>query len=1098
MGSSEFITPSLEYHSWYGSSHEFFITLKDILKSESYIRQCCSNSHFHDCTDPKEVPTKDVLGIRVLLDGSPGSGKTVLCYHYCKRWGEGSLLEAYFLVVYIALRDVSSASMIEDLLSYGKDSLRKAVAEELQATSGEGTLFILDGWDELQHELQHKQSLICKILLRKVLPKCSVLITSRPHSSAWLKQSKAVTRHVVITGFSKDQVKECIASEFHENPSEGGKFVSLLESRPDLVKLCNIPLNLAILMYIYKASNHTLPNTLTKIYQKFIINALHRHMSKRYLSTEIVEFHAISELPDHERELYKAMCKLSFDGLSNDELVFSKLCLKRYHSDLPENALGLMTTSKTFTDTGITSKYQFLHASVQEFLAAEELSTQTPDIQVKFLRQHLHEDRFRLTIIFFCGQAQISSELESIFRYPAPILGSYHFYQHWYEERQHQIRTFLLLMEMILESQNKELCLALSMNVHDMNLDFTHYTLSKHDYFVFANFLCFGGCKWRALNLNRCISESGALNLFFELLSKSPQTLQLENLTICPLGCDSDSINDLLNQPSIESLNVLKLQRPYAHSQMTVGIPILRPYCDISSLSLRHLHNLSSLTIGGVHSSDEFFKVIQLVLTLKSLNSLHLFPDGDVCIQELDWSQDSVITKAFSKWLPQCKILQIEQHSLHRSEYGCSSEFLLYSISSSLFRNMQTLQLHCHLNSEQAHQLFIYLHNSRIIELNLSRNHHMFMSPEAARKNLKRFFPIERQAQFKKIKLNHIDAAEALNSFLKSTQTLVVLDLSGCGIDGVTMNIIANEISLCRTLAQFHVGRSKISGSGMSALCSALASGHKPKMVLPNQSPMKLFLQHCDLNDKDASKLAQLLQNSSRIAGLDLSSNDLSASGVSAIMSAVSNGSVKTINLSYNDWYLGGGDATKLSQSFEKALSPSSELEELLIEYTTKLYPLATRGIALGLVRNSSLTCLKISDINAVTLVDIFNAVTGNGTLQELHVHVQRLELGIFIIDLICSMLQNNKTLTTLRIGELSFHQHQCQDLLKVFQALRQNFTVTKLTLAFVWMEDKKDQDAIDIEKLAMKEGDLVNLVRAKEKKPYVVIRFLVNTFFRC
>ena len=1061
MGSNKFVTPSLNYYS------------------DIYI----------PCLGEQKVPedffpSKHVLGNKVLLDGSPGSGKTVLCHHYCRRWAEGSLLEAYFLVVYIALRDIdaSSASRIEDLLSYGKDSLRKAVAEELQATSGEGALFILDGWDELQHELQHKQSLVCKILLRKMLPRCSVLITSRPHSSAWLKQSMIVTKHVILIGFTEDQVKKCVASEFCKNPSVGDKFVSMLESRPDIAKLCNIPLNLAILMYMYKTNNHTLPNTMTKIYQKFMINALHYHMSKCSLSAEIVEFHTINELPGFERELYNAMRKLSFDELCDGELVFSRFCLKRYHPDLPENALGLMTATKTFTDTGITSKYQFLHATVQEFLAAEELSIQNPDIQVDFLRQHLHEDRFRLLIIFFCGQVHISSELESVFRYPAPILGSYLFYQHWYEEKQHQIRTLLLLMEMVLESQNKELCTALSMSVHDMSLDFTCYILSKYDYFVLANFLCFGGCKWRGLNLEGCRSESGALNQMSEILSKSPQTLQLENLTICPLGCDSDSINYLLNQLPIQ---FLKLQSPSFHTQ--AGYGLARIYCDISSLSLHHLHNLSSLTIDAVHSSDEFSKVIQLVLTLKTLNSLQLHPDGDVCIQQLDWSKDSVNTKAFSKWLPLCKILQIEEHRLHKSEYGCSSECLLHSISSSLFHNVQTLHLHCHLNSEQAHQLFIYLYNSCIVELNLSGNYHMFMSPEAARNNLKRFFPIERRAQFKKLKLNHIDAAEALNSFLKSTQTLVVLDLSGCGIDGVTMNVIANGISLCRTLRQFHVGQSKISGSGVSALCSALSFEHKPKTLLPNQSPMKLFLRSCNLNDKDASKLAQLLRNSTRIVGLDLSSNDMSASGVSTIMSAICNGPVKTIDLSFNSF--GGGDTQKLSQSFERALSMSSELEELIIG--TALKASSVKDIALGLTRNSSLTCLKISDITSAVLVDILNAVTGNRILQELHVHVQRLELGVFIIDPICNMLQNNNTLTTLRLG--AFHQCQWKDLLQVFQALRQNSTVTKLTLAF---EDKKGEGAIDIEKLAMKEGDLVNLVRAKEKKPYVVIHILVKNFF--
>jgi len=1094
MGSSEFIAPSFEYHDWYGSSGKIFITLKDILKSESYIKQCCARkfySHFQARTDPEGVPIKDILGVRVLLDGSPGSGKTVLCHHYCKRWAEGSLLEAYFLVVYVALRDVdvSSASRIEDLLSYGKDSLRKAVAEELQATSGEGALLILDGWDELQHELQHKQYLVCKILLRKVLPKCSVLITSRPHSSAWLKQSKAVTRHMVITGFSEDQVKECVASEFYENAPEGESFFSLLESRPDLAKLCNIPLNLAILMYMYKANHHTLPNTLTEIYQKFMINALNRHISKSSLSTEVVEFYAINELPDFERELYKALRRLAFGGFSNDELVFSQQCLKKYHSNLPENALGLMTTSKTFTDTGIKSKYQFLHATVQEFLAAEELCSQTPDVQVDFLRQHLHDDRFRLTILFFCGQVQISSEVKNVFRYPAPILGSYFFYQHWYQEPEHQIKTLLLLMEMILESQNKELCLALSMSVHDMSLDFTRYILSKHDYFILAKFLCFGGCKWKKLDLERCRSENDALNQFSEILRNSPKTLQFEKLTLSPLTYDSDSINQLLRQPPFQSLKALKLQLPYIDIQSGLIKQFYKSqevFWDLSNLNLHHLCNLSSLTIDAVLSDVEYSKLVQLVHKLKSLTSLQLLPEGSVRIQELDWSQDSVNTKAFGRWSTQCEVLQIKGYNRSIRHSG-HSEFL-NNMNPSCFCNVQKLHLtHCRLNSEQAHQLFTYLQNSSITELDLSRNYFMFQSPEAAKEKSKRFFLFEEQVMFKELKVNHIAAAEALRSFLQMNKTLVILNLSHCGIDGITMNIITNGISLCRTLAQFHVEGNTISGSGVSTLCSALASEHKSRTLLPNQSPMKLalFLQCCGLNNEDATAIAQLLQKTSRIAGLNLSSNDMSISGVSAIMSAVcSNSPVKTIDLSYNK--LGGRYTQKLSQAFERALSMPSELEELLIEYT-HLKTSAMRGIVLGLVTNTSLTRLNIhadADIDAGILVDLHNVVASNRILKELSVDVNELELSLFaIVDPISNMLQNNNTLTTLKLGQWKYHRSQCQDFSKICQALQRNFTLTSLTLNVDW-EGKSD-----LEKCAYKESDSVNLTRTRENKPYVIIK---------
>ena len=71
----------------------------------------------------------------------------------------------------------------------------------------------------------------------------------------------------------------------------------------------------------------------------------------------------------------------------------------------------------------------------------------------------------------------------------------------------------------------------------------------------------------------------------------------------------------------------------------------------------------------------------------------------------------------------------------------------------------------------------------------------------------------------------------------------------------------------------------------------------------------------------------------------------------------------------------------------------------------------------------------------------------------------------------------------------------ECQDLLKICQALKQNFTLTQLTLMFV-QEAKEwqwqNEGTSDLERCAVKESDSVNLIRARERKPYVTIKILI------
>lgn len=75
-------------------------------------------------------------------------------------------------MVYVPLREsqVANAFEIEHLFCYGKKSLRAAVAEELEETDGKDVLLVLDGWDELSPEQRGKQSLLFKIIQRKILP----------------------------------------------------------------------------------------------------------------------------------------------------------------------------------------------------------------------------------------------------------------------------------------------------------------------------------------------------------------------------------------------------------------------------------------------------------------------------------------------------------------------------------------------------------------------------------------------------------------------------------------------------------------------------------------------------------------------------------------------------------------------------------------------------------------------------------------------------------------------------------------------------------------------------------------------------------------
>ena len=142
-------------------------------------------------------PEGEGKGLRVLMDGAPGVGKTTLCRKVSKDWACEGFLSEYKLVVVLHLRDrrIAEAKRIEDLFYHDDPELQGEVVRQVGKTSGAGVLLIFDGFDELSEEERMDRSLFLDIIKGEVLLRCSVLVTSRPYASENLQCLHSVVRH---------------------------------------------------------------------------------------------------------------------------------------------------------------------------------------------------------------------------------------------------------------------------------------------------------------------------------------------------------------------------------------------------------------------------------------------------------------------------------------------------------------------------------------------------------------------------------------------------------------------------------------------------------------------------------------------------------------------------------------------------------------------------------------------------------------------------------------------------------------------------------------------------------------------------------------
>ena len=342
--------------------------------------------------------------IKVVVDGPPGVGKTTLCQKLCNMWAKNELEKCSFDIVFlISLRDeeASSAKNISDFVSlfHGDEEICDNISKNIKQTNGKDMLLIFDGWDEFKGRDQNR-SFILDIIQGRQLHKCYVLVTSRTYASAKLLQLHSVNRHVEVLGFEKEEIFSYVRNELTEENSE--QLIKELKIREDVLSLCYIPFVCSMLVRVYQLSGFILPNTLTKFYKKYVLYAVKRSMEKQELDPDTVE--SLEELQEDQKRAFDELCCCAYEKLKTQNTTFNTNEILKLSHSLKCEHFGLMNCYK-IADT---TKHQFLHLTIQEFLAAWWI-THHDDQKVLF-REHFHGTHFRMALRFVAGLTELKDE----------------------------------------------------------------------------------------------------------------------------------------------------------------------------------------------------------------------------------------------------------------------------------------------------------------------------------------------------------------------------------------------------------------------------------------------------------------------------------------------------------------------------------------------------------------------------------------------------------------------------------------------------------------------------------------------------------------
>ena len=576
----------------------------------------------------------------VLVEGAPGIGKSTFAWEACRKWGAGEILQQYELMVLLRLREkrVQQAKTIADLFYYSRSAdVKQRVVEEIENSDGAGLLLVLEGFDELPTQLRTEDSLFMDIINGKRLTKATILVTSRHWASRPLllndELHRPLSQHIEILGFTRKDIEDYLECMTFDDPSLLPGLKQYLSCYPIIANMMYVPLNCAIVLEVYRESrsdvNQLIPKTMTELYTSLVRTLLIRYLHDHPEYPEYREKYkdkCLPSFPDLPEPVYKQFCELAriaYEGICNDEQII--------FTDLPDSfeTLGLMQcVPELYVDQGAVVSYNFLHLTLQEFLAAYHVSLMPGDMQI----QHFLEAIDSMMIEFTAGLTKLDFKEENLAQFISFI------------EDQSDLGWEPSIFYLLFEAQNAGLLQKLknSQIIIFSNSNSRVGSRGPFDFYMLGYCVAHSNCKWDITMSNigyeeakmfiRGLDSCNASNCgkIVSLYSSYPhhESVPLTNLPPCLLT--ELTYIETYADDGWNNLAELVLHAPQLH-ELDLSDSTFPPGSTVQLLnSLCSLHSFTTLSVANETSSDHDLPpedcqaLGRLLSTSKSLTKLDI------------------------------------------------------------------------------------------------------------------------------------------------------------------------------------------------------------------------------------------------------------------------------------------------------------------------------------------------------------------------------------------------------------------------------------------------------------------------------------------
>ncbi|XP_051865148.1 NACHT, LRR and PYD domains-containing protein 3-like isoform X3 [Pristis pectinata] len=560
-------------------------------------------------------------GSSAAVAGVPGIGKTTMVQKIVYDWATGKIYQHFQFVFSFKFRDLNSINCrinLRELILDQYPYFWNVLGEVWK--NPEGLLFIFDGLDEFKHRLNFADSrrdtepqhmcpdpewwcevsdIVYSLIQHKLLPGCSVLVTTRPTALHLLEKAE-ISVWAEILGFVGEERKEYF-NRFFEDQTVAAAVFKHVEENEILYTMSYNPsycwiLGLALGPFFTQRHRdpQRVPKTITQLYSCYIYNILRNHG------------HEI----ESPRDVLLRVGQMAFTGVSDKKIVFTDGDLIKYNLQPSQFLSGFLMELLEREDCSRSAVYTFPHLTIQEFVAAlaQFLAPHPGDILKLLTEAHSTTDgRFEVFLHFVAGLSSPGSArgLEE-FLGPFPHQTTCRVIDWVKEEVKRQIgnrwkeggkRSLLNTLHYLFESQNPGLTQAALGSVD--TLSFCGLRLTPIDCAVLSHVI--GLCDTiNHLDLDCCYVQCEGLQRLGPALHKCRE-LRLDN--------------NKLGDPGVKLVSAALRDPECKIQRLGLGANSLTHSCteDLAS-ALSTNRSLTNLDLGGNKLGDSGLKLLSAAL----------------------------------------------------------------------------------------------------------------------------------------------------------------------------------------------------------------------------------------------------------------------------------------------------------------------------------------------------------------------------------------------------------------------------------------------------------------------------------------------------